>query len=128
MDTPFLPPVFFKASDVPSFKTLKEFEVCKAVFEVVPKDNLTGCQMIRGLWHIYVKSQEDCIKLLSNRITLRIKSIGVYKDNHCPAGLDSPDQETNELTLRNIPLSKGNNVIDKFLIENSIEKQETFNM
>lgn len=122
MDIPFLPPVFFKASDVPSFKTLKEFEVCKAVFEVVPKDNLTGCQRIRGLWRIYVKSQEDRIKLLSNRITLRNQSIGVYKDNPYRAGLDSPDQETVKLTFRDIPLSKGNNGIDTFLTENSIEK------
>ena len=79
MDTKFLPPVFFKASDVPDFKTLKEYEVCKGIFDIVDKEKVLGCQRIRGLWRIYVKTDEDRIKLLANRITLRNQSIGVYK-------------------------------------------------
>lgn len=118
----FLPPVFFKASDVPSFKTLKEYEVCKSVFEVIDKESVVGCQRIRGLWRIYINNTEDRIKLLANRITLRNQTIGLYKDNPYRAGLESPDQEVVRISIINLPLSKGNSGIEKFLIENEIEK------
>lgn len=122
MDIQFLAPIFFKASDVPNFKTLKEFEVCKAVFEIIGQDNLQGCQRIRGLWRIYVKTDEDRIKLITNRITLRNQSIGLYKNNPFRSGIESPDQEVVKVTITDVPLSKGNSGIEKFILEHKLEK------
>lgn len=122
MDIQFLAPIFFKASDVPNFKTLKEFEVCKAVFEIIGQDNVQGCQRIRGLWRIYVKTDEDRIKLITNRITLRNQSIGLYKNNPFRSGIESPDQEVVKVTITDVPLSKGNSGIKKFFLEHKLEK------
>ena len=118
----FLEPVYFKGVEVPEFKTLKEYEVCKSAFTVVGPDNVVGCQRIRGLWRIYVKSKADRIKLIANSITLRNQTIHLYKSNPFQTGAEDPEEEVVKLTFINIPLSKGNSGIETFLSDNNLEK------
>lgn len=122
MDVQFLPPVFFKAAEVSDYKTLKEYEVCKSVFNVIGQDSLLGCQRIRGLWRIYVKTIDQRIKLLANKITIRNQLINLYKDNPFIAGLDSPDQQVIRLTFIEIPLSKGNRGVEQFILDHNLDK------
>lgn len=120
MEMKLLPALYFKASDVQNFKTLKESEVSKAVLNVI--DEVLGCQRIRGLWEIYTKSQDERLKLLINGITLRNQSVGLYKNNPFRAGLQSPDEEVIKLTFQDVPLSKGNRGIETFIKDNNLEK------
>ena len=66
MDLPRVEPVFVKASDIPDFKSLKEFEMCQAVCTRIAKESLLGVQRIGMLWRLYLNDKESRVVLLAN--------------------------------------------------------------
>ena len=64
-----------------------EYEVYCAVKNVINVANIIGFQRIGGLWRLYLKTKEDRINLITNRITISkvikitIKGIPLSKDN-----------------------------------------------
>ena len=108
MAMPFIPPVFFKARDIIDFTTLGEYEVYESVGNTVGPGHVIACQRIGGLWRIYVKTTDDRIKLLSNKLTIRGQLVAIYNDNPFRSGQSSPDEKTIKLTIKDIPLSKEN--------------------
>ena len=112
---PFIPPVFFKARDIIDFTTLGEYEVYESVGNTVGPGHVIACQRIGGLWRIYVKTTDDRIKLLSNKLTIRGQLVAIYNDNPFRSGQSSPDEKTIKLTIKDIPLSKENASVEAFL-------------
>ena len=66
MELPKVGQVFIRASEIPDFKTLKEYELCEAICKKITKESLLGVQRIGMLWHIYLKSKEARASVLAN--------------------------------------------------------------
>ena len=66
-----VPPVFLKSKDVPDYMTLHEYDVYSCAKDWIGVQNVIGCQRIGVLWRIYVSSEEDRIKLITKRLTIR---------------------------------------------------------
>ena len=70
MELPKVSPVFIKVSEIPEFKTLREYELCQAVCQKVTKDSLLGVQRIGMLWCIYLISTEARVTVLANNVEI----------------------------------------------------------
>ena len=93
---PLIPPVFFKARDIIDFTIHNEFEVYEYAGAILGPGNVIACQRIGGLWRIDVKNNDDRIKLLSNKLTIRGQLVATYNDNHFRSGQSSPDEKNNQ--------------------------------
>ena len=123
MDLPRVEPVFVKASDIPDFKSLKEFEMCQAVCTRIAKESLLGVQRIGMLWRLYLNDKESRVVLLANKITLRGQTVNVFSNNPMRAKLSDGETDENvvKITIKDLPISKGNNGIEQYLISNGIK-------
>ena len=81
MELPKVGPVFVKASEIPDFKTLKEYELCQAVCQKIKKESLLGVQRIGMLWRIYLKTTEARVAVLANNVEIRDKCVNVFTNN-----------------------------------------------
>ena len=123
MDLPRVEPVFVKASDIPDFKSLKEFEMCQAVCTRIAKESILGVQRIGMLWRLYLNDKESRVVLLANKITLRGQTVNVFSNNPMRAKLSDGETDENvvKITIKDLPISKGNNGIEQYLISNGIK-------
>ena len=123
MELPKVEPAFLKASDVPDFKTLKEYELCEALSKVINRENLLGVQRIGMLWRIYLKNTESRVKILANSVQLRNVSVNVFSNNPLRARLaeGETDQNIIKVTIKDFPLSKANSAIESYLINQGIK-------
>lgn len=75
-------PAFILVNDI---KRIKEdfslYDMCMSISGVVDQDNLEGCQQVRGLWKIYVKTIGAKMDLVSQGITVHGVSITVHDTN-----------------------------------------------
>lgn len=108
------PPVFLKADDLINSQ-LKDYKICKALTDIIGPEQLIGLQRIGKLWRIYPKSMESRIKLVTNSVQLEGQTVPVYVDNPYRTGAHDPDQQIIKITIRDLPLSKGNDAIQRYL-------------
>ena len=101
-------PVFILESDVFGETKAKQFyilntEMYRAVRDVVLERCVKGLQRVRGLWRIYLDSEDERAKLLSNGLTIRLKSIPVYSRN--PRVTIHEHENTVRVRVKDVPLS-----------------------
>ena len=105
-------PIFIKDLDWKSRMT--EYQVCMAVVSEIDSIDLLGCQKISGLWRIYLKTETAKNKLISG-LKYGGRDIPVYKQNPFRTGANSPDDEMIRITIKDLPLSVSNQLIEDYL-------------
>jgi len=107
------PAVFIKTDDL--INTVKDYTICKAVADTIGADLLIGCQRIGRVWRVYPRNTESRIKLLTNCIQLDGQRIPVYSENPFRTGAKDPNDIKVKITIKDLPLSKGNTALQSFL-------------
>ena len=117
MDIPLsgTPAVFVKTDDLINSHAVKDYTICKAVAVTIGDNQLIGCQRIGKVWRIYPKGIESRIKLLTNSIQVQGQQVPVYAENPFRTGAKDPNDTKVKLTVKDIPLSKGNTSLQKYL-------------
>ena len=113
MDGNTVPPVFVKVRD--TLTSLSEFSMATAVASQVGDDSVLGCQKVRGLWRVYILNQEARIKLITEQLTIGNQTVPVYGDNPFRAQLDGPEDEITKITIKDFPISYGNDEIERYM-------------
>ncbi len=108
------PAVFIKTDDLIN-STVKDYTICKAVADTIGADHLIGCQRIGRVWRVYPKDTESRVKLLTNCIQLQGQQVPIYAENPFRTGAKEPNDIKVKITIKDMPLSKGNTAIQKFL-------------
>ena len=106
--------VFLKNEDLID-QRCSEFKMCSLVANCIGADQLIGCQRIGKLWRIYPRSSESRLKLLTQDLKVENQQVHVYGDNPFRAGIRDPNQEVTRITVKDLPLSKGNTGLQKFM-------------
>lgn len=86
-------------------------EMYKAIANRIEGSHITGLQRVRGLWRIYVDSLEDKVKLMTEGVSIRGKSVSVLNTN--PQRLDN--ENTVRIRIKIIPLSADDRIITRGL-------------
>ena len=110
-------PIFIKDADWPSHMT--NFSVCMAVTNEIDSNELIGAQKIGGLWRIYLKSETAHRKLLLG-FEYQGQHIPVYKQNPFRTGAKTPDDQLIRITVKDLPLSVNNQVIEDYLRQTGV--------
>ena len=113
--------VFFKTSDLANPRAVSEFDVCHAAARIIGRTNLIGCQRIGGLYRIYPKDNDSRAKILAEKLSLKGQTIHVYSDNPFRAGIDGPDHQVIKITVKDLPLSKGNDSLKDYLVDKGMK-------
>ena len=123
MELPNVAPVFVRAVEIPNFKTLKEVELCVAISASIERSCLLGVQRIGMVWRVYPKNHESSIILLANGIVIRDQKVGVFSNNPVRAKLapGETDESVMKITIKDLPISKGNQGVEKFLVTQGIK-------
>ena len=110
----FLPkgpkPIFVRSDDIRNSTTrfVSGEEIFIALTKVVTKDNVCGIQQIRSLWRIYLSSQEERIRLISDGLELRGASTPVYDLNPFT---QLRDDNLTRVCVKDVPLSVDDDLI-----------------
>ena len=117
MELPRVEPVFVRAREIPDFKSLREFEMCQSICKRIESDKLLGVQRIGMLWRVYLKDRESRAHLLVNNLEIRNQTVNVFSNNPMRAKLAEGETDENvvKITIRDLPISKGNQGIEVFL-------------
>lgn len=117
-------PVFFTETDFFGQKRvdkelwLSNEEVFKAIRCQIKVESILGVQRIRGgLWRLYTASNEDRVKLLSNGISLRNKTVVLKGSNP----YKNDNGENLKLRVCDLPLSADDSIITQTLIMKNYE-------
>ncbi len=110
-------PLYIKNRDIMAESTRKAtvLEICRAASQIVEERNIEGAQIVRGLWKLYLKNITAKNRILTQGLSLRGTTITVYETNPYKRSFD--DAPVEKITLKDIPLSMPNEVIEKFLNE-----------
>ena len=75
------------------------------------------------LWRIYLKTTEARVAVLANNVEIRDKCVNVFTNNPMRAKLSEgeTDQSVMKITVKDMPLSKGNKAIEQYLISQGIK-------
>ncbi len=123
METQASSPIFFKNKDYESqistlgqIPDLTPYSVCKAVERSVGNGTIDGAQNIRGIWRLYIKTSATRAQLLVNR-NLRINDVSVllYDQNPMTTNQQTPENNREKVTIKDLPLSVSNTGIVKLL-------------
>ena len=116
-------PVFIRAMEIPNFKTLKEVELCVAICDSIERSCLLGVQRIGMVWRVYTKNHESRMTLLANGIVIREQRVGVFSNNPVRAKLAPGETDENimKITIKDLPISKGNKGVEKYLMTQGIK-------
>ena len=74
-------PVFFKSKDFSSNRqeSLRPYDVCVAVSNIVGQNNVEGAQNINGIWRVYTSSRESRVNLLMRgSLTVKGRQVNLY--------------------------------------------------
>lgn len=115
-----VPSVFIKAKDFTNPRAINECDVAEGACSIIGRSGLIACQRIGGLYRINTKDLDTRAKLLSQRVDVKGQSVHVYNDNPFRAGIDNPDQRVVKITVKDLPLSKGNTSLKEFLEEKGL--------
>ena len=123
MELPNVAPVFIRAMEIPNFKTLKEVELCVAICDSIERSCLLGVQRIGMVWRVYTKNHESRITLLANGIVIREQRVGIFSNNPVRAKLAPGETDENimKITIKDLPISKGNKGVEKYLMTQGIK-------
>ena len=115
-------PVFIRAREIPNFKTLKEVELCEAICLIIQKSSLLGVQRIGMVWRLYLTNNEARVTLLANNVIIREQRVCVFTNNPVRARLamGEIDESVIKITIKDLPLSKGNKGVEQYLITQGI--------
>ena len=116
-------PVFVRAKDILYFKSMKEFEKCQYICKRIESCKLLGVQRIGMLWRVYLKDKESRATLLVNKPEIRKQIVSVFSNNPMRAKLSEGETDKNvvKVTIKHLPISKGNKGIEQFLISQGIK-------
>ena len=114
-------PVFIKAKDIMGDHKITEYEMCSEVAKQIGTVAIQGCQLIRGLWRIYVRNREKRIKLVTEMLTFKQQKVAVFADNPFKKTQDTAQETTTKITVKDMPISKGNEVIKRFMEANGVK-------
>ena len=123
MELPNVAPVFIRAMEIPNFKTLKEVELCVAICDSIERSCLLGVQRIGMVWRVYTKNHESRITLLANGIVIREQRVGIFSNNPVRTKLAPGETDENimKITIKDLPISKGNKGVEKYLMTQGIK-------
>ncbi len=114
-------PVFFKHNQLfptrsHETKWLKPYEVCYEAGKVIGRQHIEGAQKIKNLWRIYLKSETPRPNLLTKGLAIRNTKIQLFEKNpYVNNAHDPKNQDTTNVTIKDIPLSYDNDVIELHL-------------
>ncbi len=75
-------PVFFLHRDIRVAQdTIRPYDVCKGVGEVVGYSNVDGAQNVWGVWRVYLKNKTARTTLLVKGLSLTGRAIQMYDQN-----------------------------------------------
>ena len=96
---------------------------CQVVSQKITKESLLGVQRIGMLWCIYLKCTEARVTVLANNVEIRDKCVSVFTNNSLRAKLreGETDQSVMKITIKDMPLSKGNKGIEQCLITQGLK-------
>ena len=122
-------PVFIRADDIRNGdkKQATGEEIYVGLVKVLDGNNVAGIQQIRRLWRIYLNSQTDRVKLISNGLALRGAIVPVYDLNPFTK---SRDENLTRVVIKDIPLSFSDDAIRaqlqamKYEIQGDIYRQK----
>ena len=75
------------------------------------------------VWRVYTKNHETRITLLANGIVIRDQRVGVFSNNPVKAKLAPGETDDNvmKVTIKDLPISKGNKGVEKYLMTQGIK-------
>ena len=114
-------PVFFKSKDFSSNRqeSLRPYDVCVAVSNIVGQNNVEGAQNINDTWRIYTSSRESRVNLLlRGSLTVKGKQVNLYDKN--PSMMFNQSDNIERVTVKDLPLSVANTEIEAFLLAKGI--------
>ena len=101
---------------------LSHVELYKAIATRISPNNIKGLQRIGPMWRIYIDNIDDKVKLMTEGIPLRNKTIRVLPTH--PGRLDS--ESTTKVRVKNVPLSVDDGVIERALTLQKVEVIKLF--
>ena len=106
-------PVFFNNADIPD-PSISTITVVKAVSRIIDAQYLEGVQKFNHLWRIYFKTLGSREQFLAQKtVLLKGKMVSHHEQ--------SPEQRTEKLTIKGLPLSVGNKEVKDFLLSKNIK-------
>ena len=106
-------PVFFNNADMPD-PSISTMTVVKAVTEIIDAQYLEGVQKFNHLWRIYFKTLGSREQLIAQKtVLIKGKMVSLHEQ--------SPEERTEKLTIKGLPLSVGNKEVKDFLLNNNIK-------
>ena len=109
-------PLYFKAKDIPGKTTV--FEVCREAERVAGTGEVEGAQCIKGLWRLYLNSDQARTTLLIDGMSLKEVTVDLYSTNP----FLRPEPEGHYVEVHDMPLSYDNNEISKWLTTHGFEE------
>ena len=94
----------------------KPYEICQAMAKSIHKSNVDGAQNIWGVWRLYTKTKDARLQLLTKGFSVRGVSVPIYESNPRTTSLNDPDERTEKITVRDMPLSVDNKLIEDYLV------------
>ena len=114
-------PVFFKSKDFSSNRqeSLRPYDVCVAVSNIVGQNNVEGAQNINGIWRVYTSSRESRVNLLMRgSLTVKGRQVNLYDKN--PGLLYNQSDNIERVTVKDLPLSVANSEVEAYLLGKEI--------
>ena len=109
-----VPPLFIKDRDIGSEVT--PLQMCNAIVRVIGVAKLDGVQRINNLWRLYVKERAARLELyIKETLLINNKHVPLYDQNPHITNQLTPRKKNDKLTVKNIPLSVSNNMIENML-------------
>ena len=106
-------PVFFNNADMPDPST-STMTVVKAVTGIIDAQYLEGVQKFNHLWRIYFKTLGSREQFLAQKtVLIKGKMVSLHQQ--------SPEEQTEKLTIKGLPLSIGNKEVKDFLLSKNIK-------
>ena len=92
------------------------FDICLAAEKVSGPSTIEGATCIAGLWRVYPKSELTRVKLLSNGVSLKGKTVRFESFNPFIRKGDGNEGQGTRLTVSNLPFSYSNDAVSRNLI------------
>ncbi|CAG2226771.1 unnamed protein product [Mytilus edulis] len=123
-DTNGVKPIFIKETDVfgasnpPKELWLTHLEIFRGMAMSIKREHIKGIQRIGKMWRLYLDAEEDRLKLLSEGVVLRGKTIPLLPHNP-----NNPNYKSNlkKVRVKNVPLSADDGQIQRELEKRNIK-------
>ena len=114
-----VPPLFIKDRDIGC--ELTPLQMCNAIVRVIGVAKLDGVQRINNLWRLYVKERAARLELyIKETLLINNKHVPLYDQNPHITNQLTPRKKNDKLTVKNIPLSVSNSMIEDMLVQQNV--------